>query len=229
VKAYWAAGHGNGNFGDLLTPIIFHHAGLDLEWSEREDAELFAVGSIAEMIPPGFTGFVLGSGSMFGEPVSLAKAKVLALRGVRTARAAGIDPPILADLALIATDALASRPRRDIPIGTVRTGSDPRPPMGTLLDPENGDPEALIALMARCQRIVSSSLHGLIVADALGITNMWDPYMPADAGSGFKFMDYASAYGERIAPFTWRLADQRQVQLKQMALREAVQMVVAAS
>lgn len=228
MKAYWARGHGGGNFGDLLTPLLFRRlVGVDLEWAEREDAELFAVGSIAEMIPPGFDGFVLGSGSMFGDPIDLSRARVLALRGVRTARAAGMDPPIVADLGLLAPDVLERRPRRDIPLGTLRTGGDPRPAMGVLLDPEAGDPEALIALAARCRRIVSSSLHGLILADALGTTNLWDPYLAADAGNGFKFGDYGSAYGERLEPFRWRLADQRHVKEKQKALREAMAVVAA--
>jgi hypothetical protein len=99
--------------------------------------------------------------------------------------------------------------------------------MGLLLDPVAGDPEGLIALAASCQRIVSSSLHGLILADALGIPNMWDPYPPADPGDGFKYRDYASAYGERIAPYEWRLADQRLVAAKQAALRAAVQSLAA--
>jgi pyruvyltransferase len=223
MRTYWARGGPGGNFGDLLTPLIFERVtGITLEWSEREDAELFAIGSLAEMIPVDYTGVVLGTGGMFGDPVEIAGATVLALRGAATARCAGLHPPLLADLGLLAKDLLTGRVVRDQPLGTVRTGGDPRPATGVLLDPVAGDPEALIAAAASCQRIVSSSLHGLILADALGIPNMWDPYPPADPGAGFKYRDYASAYGERIAPYEWRLADQRLVAAKQAALRAAV-------
>jgi len=218
VKAYWALGEGLGNFGDVLTPLLFRRAGLDLEWTEREDAELFAIGSIAELIPSTFTGIVLGTGCMFADPVAFPHARVLALRGVHTARLAGLHPPLLADLGLLAPDLLPYWPDRDFPVGTVRAGGDPRPPCGIALDPQAGDPESLILLAARCQRIVSSSLHGLVLADALGIPSMWDPY-PTDTASTFKFRDYASAYGERIEPYRWRVADQVQVGLKQADLR----------
>jgi pyruvyltransferase len=226
MKVYWAAGSGNGNFGDLLTPLILRRHGVEVEWSEREDAELFGAGSIAELIPPGFTGFVLGTGSMFGDPIEIASARVLALRGALTARVAGLHPPLLADLGLLAPDLLPRWPHRDVALGTVRTGGDPRPPMGIHLDPEAGDPVGLIEAASRCERIVSSSLHGLVLADALGIPNMWDPYPAVDAGAGFKYRDYASAYGERIEPYRWRLADQVQVAAKQAALRAAVAQLV---
>lgn len=215
MRAYWARA-GN-NFGDVLTPLLFDRLlGIRLEWVEREDAELFAVGSIAELIPRGYTGLVIGSGCMFEEAIELDGARVLALRGVLTARLAGLHPPLLADLGLLAPDLLERPPLdRDLPIGTVRAGGDPRPPMGVALDP-SGDPLVMIATAARCERIVSSSLHGLILADALGIPNMWDPFSTAPP---FKFRDYASAYGERIEPYQWRVADQVQVYEKQAELR----------
>lgn len=223
MRAYWARGTGGGNFGDLLTRYLFQTlAGFELEWSEREDARLFGSGSIAELIPLGFDGFVLGSGSMYGDPIDISAARVLALRGVLTAHAAGLRGVLLADLGLLAGDVLKGRRRRDVEVGTVRTGGDPRPPIGILLDPESGDPGAMIATAARCRRIVSSSLHGLVLADSLGVPNLWDPYLAADAGAGFKFRDYGSAFGERIEPFRWRLADQRLVDEKRRALRSAV-------
>ncbi|HEY8953660.1 MAG TPA: polysaccharide pyruvyl transferase family protein, partial [Candidatus Dormibacteraeota bacterium] len=195
MKAYWAIAEsagGRGNFGDVLTPLLFERlCGIRLKWVEREEAELIAIGSLADTIPRGYAGIVLGTGCMFDVPIELDAAKVLALRGVLTARLAGLHPPLLADLGLLASD-LAPVVDRDVPIGTVRHAGDPRPPIGLALDPL-GDPEEMIADAARCQRIVSSSLHGLILADALGIPNMWDPH-PWVRGHGFKFRDYASAF-----------------------------------
>lgn len=217
MKAYWASTD-PGNFGDVLTPLLFRRlAGVQLEWVEREHAELFAIGSIAELIPRGFQGFVLGTGCMFDAPIELDTANVLALRGVLTARLAGIRAPLYADMGLLAAD-LAPKTKRDIPIGTVRAGGDLRPPIGIRLDPLD-DPQEMIALAARCQRIVSSSLHGLILADGLGTMNMWDPW-PVDVT--FKFRDYASAYSEPIEPYRWRFANQAEVASKKAALRAAL-------
>lgn len=217
MKAYWAKSEAGDNFGDVLTPLLFERLrGIRLEWAEREDSELIAIGSLADAMPRGYAGIVLGTGAMFERYVDLDAAEILALRGMLTARLAGLRPPLLADLGLLASD-LAPSVARDVEFGTVRAGGDPRPPIGLALDPMS-DAEALIASAARCQRIVSSSLHGLILADALGIPNMWDPY-PGALGEGFKFRDYASAYGERIEPYQWRLADQAQVGDKQRALR----------
>jgi pyruvyltransferase len=53
----------------------------------------------------------------------------------------------------------------------------------------------VIADIARCGLIVSSSLHGLIVADALGIPSKWA--MPSKAESKFKYLDYYSI-GENV-------------------------------
>lgn len=216
MKAYWAKSEAGDNFGDVLTPLLFKRLrGIHLEWVEREHADLIAIGSLVETIPRGYAGTILGTGCMFDAYVDLGAANVLALRGVFTARLTGLHPPLLADLGLLAAD-LAPVVGRDVSVGTVRADGDPRPSIGLALDPM-GDAEEMIAQAAHCQRIVSSSLHGLILADALGIPNMWDPYPPV---SDFKFRDYASAYGERIEPYTWRVADQKQVAQKQGALRE---------
>lgn len=221
MRAYWAEEPDGGrNFGDVLTPLLFRHlAGIQLQRTAPEEAELIGIGSLAECIPPGFTGIILGTGAMFNGWINLDAATVLALRGRLTARAAGLRPPLLADLGLLASD-LAPSAERDVPLATMRHIVDQRPAIGVALDPL-ADPLETIALASRCQRIVSSSLHGLVLADALGIPNMWDPH-PAVLGGSFKFDDYASAYGERIEPYRWRVADQLQVADKQAALRAAV-------
>lgn len=53
-------------------------------------------------------------------------------------------------------------------------------------------PEMFLAIMASCEVIVSSSLHGLVLAEALDIPNIWVGFSDHVGGGGFKFADWFS-------------------------------------
>lgn len=57
------------------------------------------------------------------------------------------------------------------------------------------DPINVINKIAQCKVIISSSLHGLIIADSLRIPNVHVTATDNLLGDGFKFDDYYSAYG----------------------------------
>lgn len=222
MKLFWDQDRGGRNFGDAFTAVLLRRQGVAVEWSPADEAELVGVGSLAEALPPGFSGYLFGTGKMFGgTQLDLRAAKVLALRGVLTAEGSRADCSLLADPVLLAPD-WVSECERDVPLGTIRHYVDRRqiPRDAHVIDVLAGV-EVVIAQAARCQRIVASSLHGLVLADALGIENLWDPH-PGVLGEGFKFRDYGSSYGELIRPGVWRLADQAQVAAKREALRAAL-------
>lgn len=57
------------------------------------------------------------------------------------------------------------------------------------------DPKEVVRTIGECKAIVSSSLHGLIVADGFHIPNCHIVVTQKLRGDGFKFDDYYSAYG----------------------------------
>lgn len=63
--------------------------------------------------------------------------------------------------------------------------------------------ESIINQICSCQCIISSSLHGLIIAHAYGIPGIWCEFSDMVIGEGFKFKDYMSAHGveENTIPY----------------------------
>jgi pyruvyltransferase len=62
------------------------------------------------------------------------------------------------------------------------------------------DPIEVIKQIAQCEYVISSSLHGLIVADSFNIPNQWVVVTDNLKGDGFKFDDYYSAFGLQANP-----------------------------
>ena len=61
----------------------------------------------------------------------------------------------------------------------------------TILDARDPAPQ-FFAQMMSCEAIASSSLHGLIFAEALGIPNAWLDFGPEDPDHEFKYRDWFS-------------------------------------
>lgn len=57
------------------------------------------------------------------------------------------------------------------------------------------DPLEVVKQIAQCETVLSSSLHGLIVADSFHVPNMHIVFADRLLGDGYKFDDYYSAYG----------------------------------
>lgn len=65
------------------------------------------------------------------------------------------------------------------------------------------DPKTVVEKIAQCETVLSSSLHGLIVADSYHIPNMhimFYKFGEKMLGDGYKFMDYYSSYGLKDTP-----------------------------
>lgn len=74
--------------------------------------------------------------------------------------------------------------------------------VGKFIDPR-GSPNSVISQIAACKVIISSSLHGLIVAQSLGILNCWLRFegRPLEKDE-FKFFDYETTLSGSLANIT---------------------------
>jgi hypothetical protein len=70
----------------------------------------------------------------------------------------------------------------------------------TVINLIDRDHEAVTRHILSCTRIVSSSLHGVIVAQAYGIPAVWVRFSDKLSGDNVKFFDYFESVG--VAPYT---------------------------
>ncbi len=109
----------------------------------------------------------------------------------------------LGDGGLLAADLLSEKPGKKYSLGIIphqREKEEPeyamlqeKIPGSTIIDVSMEPMEALKKI-AECSCIVSSSLHGLIIADSFGIPNQRVILTDKLAGDGFKFDDYYSSF-----------------------------------
>jgi hypothetical protein len=209
MKVYWSRwGHGHGNFGDNLTPLLLRHFGITCQWSPAEQAQLIGIGSLLERVPEDYQGLIWTTGFMHeSSQKNFAHARIIGLRGRQTLqRIVSRDANIVLGDAGLLCDQLAGRERKRFKLGIIPHVVDQQDPLVASLASSSGeitvidicgDCHEVIRSVGECEYIVSSSLHGLIVADSLGIPNRWIELNHGEEmvlGKGFKFQDYYSIY-----------------------------------
>jgi pyruvyltransferase len=226
IKGYWW--RKVPNFGDALAPFLLERFAdiRTLEWSTVSHASIASIGSILEHIPPDWDGYIVGSGKLI-ENARLSgfgtTAKILALRGPLTARGFrgnfGLgDPGILAN-------ELVGHQEKKWDLGIVPHWQDTNlADRFTKLIPTeftckvintSDNPINVVRDIGSCRRIVTSSLHGAVVADAFGgiprRIEICDG-LSRDGGL-FKFQDYSASIrtpfeiGKMIEPSRFHVED----------------------
>ena len=211
IKAYWWKDIPN--FGDALAPFLLKRfANIDVEWAKPKDADVISVGSVLEHIPPNWHGYVLGSGRL--KPDSKLhlndQMHIVGLRGPLTAEC-WPRPVVLGDPGLLADELVGSQSRTYdlgiVPHWTDKTLITDKRFVGhwwsTLIINPRDNPLKVVAQIGSCKKIVTSSLHGLIVADAFGIPRRFEyEYLPRfnKEGALFKFRDYSASLDANFEP-----------------------------
>lgn len=197
------------NFGDLVTPHLMNHyckAGTVAPATSIDDANIISTGSIIHHVRQDKKVVILGSGLLLDGVRKMPNAKVYSLRGQLTKERLGITQDIpLGDPALLLPRVFPMEKKNDAnrPVGIVphyvhfddpaldKYRVDPR----YRLINTRAEPRSVAQEMCACSYIISSSLHGLIVADAYGIPNIRLIMGIELCGGDYKFNDYYSAVG----------------------------------
>lgn len=211
VKVHW--GRGLNNFGDCLQPHILKHYGLKPVYvTSLAKSEIVLQGSILQLLPDDYQGYIIGTGGDIKE-YKLLNSKILAVRGGKIAECIGCKEAAFGDTGLLAPLAFRKRTDKRFKLGIVLHFVD----AGTgferkLRQKLNGKDIVFINILDNakkvinqiqgCNSILSSSLHGLIIADAYHIPNrriVNRETMPTSFYD-FKFEDYYSSLGIEETP-----------------------------
>lgn len=204
-KMYW---NREANFGDALAPTIYSWVtGSRPIWVPGTwPKKIVGLGSNARWITSG--DYVWGTGSIAEVPILLApNVHVAAVRGPLTRQLMrGADvPEIYGDPALLLPKYFPRPQRgRQYAVGIVPHYVD-RELVNTndssiaVIDVR--DPwQQVVGTILSCEMIVSSSLHGLIVAEAYGIPAAWVRMSDRIIGGNFKFFDYMASTDRDLKP-----------------------------
>ena len=195
--------------GDLVSPIAVQHAtGRPAVWRRPSaGAHLLAAGSILHWATP--ESHVWGTGLDPSQPIGeIEGARIWALRGKLThdllkPEISGLrDVPLGDPLYLVGRRLAALAPTRSIThrLGIVPRTADRAHPAIAHLNAQDGvavldlrgPASAFFARIMACEAIASSSLSALILAEALGIPNLWLDFGIESSERAFEFQDWFS-------------------------------------
>jgi len=199
VKVFW---YSSNNFGDNANYFLVKElSGKEIVMSNRSEPHFIVCGSI--LMEANENSIIYGAGfANFKDELSIKPKKIISVRGHLTQQKLGVeclvgDPVLTAPLFYYP---VISKKHKVgfIPHWTDVKSFNPRK-HDYLINPMKPFKEVIKDILS-CERIESSSLHGLILADAYNVPNRWADYGTKIGGDGFKFLDYYSTtYNPKIA------------------------------
>lgn len=210
MKAYWYPK--KDNVGDTLTPHIFNHflPDVPVEYVPAStQGKVLGVGSIMRLIQPGDTIFGSGVISESDKLPNAAQCRFLAVRGPLTReilmKFGAVVPEIYGDPALLLPIMYHPEIKKTHAIGIVPHYVDKEFVLKKYAFASGFNKfidvalpwESFVDEILSCEKIISSSLHGIIIAEAYGIPAEWAEYSERVIGKGFKFRDYLEGTGRK--------------------------------
>lgn len=215
IKLYWWNDYGQGiaNFGDELTKEIIENIfGYKIIFAVPEEAEMVGAGSIIEIVSRRNKKNVLyvwGSGFMWRNTQEsgdldglrfvatrgrLSRERIVSSNGKYIGLAIG-DPGLLSSVVYKPSKTITDS------VGVVAHFVDADNPLVEKLRDDSrfmiinplDSPEEVAKKITSCRLVLSSSLHGLIVADSFSIPNTHIQFSDKVAGGSYKFEDYYSS------------------------------------
>lgn len=207
INLYWF--NQKPNFGDELSPQLCEKiSGQEIQYcKDFAKCDLVAIGSILEHVNfDQFQGQIWGSGfiSLDSQIKPIQEKRISAVRGIFTKQKLGIkshcvlgDPGLLADMLMNGR----SEPRTQLGLIPHFVDSDNKKIKWIATNADNikiiditAGIDKVIQDVADCKFVAASCLHGLILADSLGIPNSWIKLSDRVLGNDFKFYDYYSVF-----------------------------------
>lgn len=226
IRAYWQKKLNN--FGDILAPVILEHfTGQKVEFAKRgTTGKVLTVGSILYAMRE--NDIVWGTGLISEREVVAPKGvRFLAVRGPLTRkniRGAKV-PRIYGDPCLLMPLVYKPEIEKIYDVGVVLHYADvPFVDVvreGKFIDICAGWREVVEEVLA-CRRIISSSLHGIICAEAYGIPVVWKRFGDRIIGGEFKFQDYFLGTGRKRQKTDVEIPPIKDLERRQGALIKAL-------
>ena len=196
------------NVGDLLSPVvvdcILKNKGLSLESRCARTSNLVAIGSVLGNYAQ--KAVVWGSGafsSSTNRRLKMSKYDIRAVRGPLT-RKTLIDhghadcPEVYGDPAILLSEFYSPRKTEPRSFAVIEHYCHRVPGDYDRINPlvENGDWKSFVDRVCSCELVVSSSLHGIILAETYGVPAVWLASPQSDSYS-FKYEDWYLGTGRR--------------------------------
>ncbi len=219
IRLYWSGGNRNEvNFGDSISPVIVRHlSGKDVAYANINACDVAAIGSLLDKIIAREWKRLLrlrfdkiriwGTGSFAPDTLLQGRDRlaIAAVRGNLTRDAMKLDDSVaLGDPGLL-VGSLDIKAEKKYRWGIIPHVIDRKVDViqdmhknagrSCIIDLADPDVLAVAGKIRACDFIISSSLHGLITADAFGIPNVWMRVSENVYGGNWKFLDYFSTVG----------------------------------
>lgn len=196
IRPFWF--RGVPNYGDILTPYILTQLNIKHKYARKEECDSLFIGSIANLARPGMN--IYGSGFIRKGDKVCKDANWHFVRGPLTRQMildkGGKCPEIYGDMALILPDIIAPLEKKfDLGYTPHGVEFDLFPKNGLKIQLYHPNVVHTTKQITRCRKIISSSLHGIIVAHAYGIPAAYVSMSKKLSGDGMKFTDYYRSVG----------------------------------